>query len=92
MFDGPRPMKSSVAAIRIEPPNSRMNIMNRYELMFGAISLKMIFRLLSPLSRARLTNSRDVSEKVCERRARAAHGHDVSPMKTASVTIPRTCR
>ena len=29
VFDGPRPMKSSVAAIRIAPPNSRMNIMNR---------------------------------------------------------------
>ena len=28
-FDGPSPMKSSVAPIRIAPPNSRMNIISR---------------------------------------------------------------
>ena len=33
------------------------------------------------------TNSRVFSEKVCARTARAAHGHEVSPMSTASVDV-----
>ena len=40
--DGPSPRKSSDAPIRIAPPKRRMNIMSRYELMFGAISVVMI--------------------------------------------------
>ena len=28
-FDGPSPRKSSVAAVRIAPPKSRMNVRNR---------------------------------------------------------------
>ena len=55
--------------------------------MFGAISVKMIRELPSPLRRARSTKSRDVSENVCARSARAAQGHEVSPMKIASVMI-----
>ena len=62
-----------------------MNIINRYELMFGAISLVMIWRVLRPLSRAMSTNSRVFSEKVCARIARAAQGHDVRPIRIASV-------
>ena len=39
--------------------------MSRYELMFGAISLAMICRVLRPLSRATSTNSLVLSENVC---------------------------
>src|SRR5450756_2373474 len=77
---GPSPMKSKVAAIRIAPPNSRMKVRNRYELMFGAISPKTIRMPRTPLMRARLTNSRDLRENVWARMARAAHGHEVKPM------------
>ena len=83
--DGPRPRKSSEAPIRIAPPKSRMNIISRYELMFGAISLVMICRVLRPVSRAMSTKSRVFSVNVCARTARAAHGHEVSPMRIASV-------
>ena len=61
------------------------NIMSRYELMFGAISVVMICRVPRPLSRATSTNSRVFSENVWARTARAAHGHDVSPIRIASV-------
>ena len=54
--------------------------------MFGAISVAMMRRVLRPLSRAMSTKSRVLSEKVCARTARAAHGHDVRPMRIASVT------
>src|SRR5664280_2871032 len=74
---GPSPMKSSEAAMRIAPPNSRTKVRNRYELMFGAISPKMTRQLDTPLIRARSTNSRDLSENVWARMARAAQGHDV---------------
>ena len=60
--------------------------------MFGAISLKMICQLDRPERRAMSTKSRETSENVCARSARAAHGHDVSPMKTDSIMIPRTLR
>ena len=53
--------------------------------MFGAISLTMICRVLRPLRRAMSTKSRVFSEKVCARTARAAHGHEVSPISIASV-------
>src|SRR5262249_21367945 len=43
--EGPSPRKSSVAAIRIELPNSRMKTRKRYELMFDAISWTMICQL-----------------------------------------------
>ena len=59
--------------------------MSRYELMFGAISVVMMCRVLRPLRRATSTNSLVFSEKVCARTARAAQGHEVSPMRTASV-------
>src|SRR5262249_20387591 len=78
--DGPRPRKSSEAPIRIAPPNSRMNIISRYELMFGAISLVMICRVFRPVRRAMSTKSRVLSVKVCARTARAAHGHEGSPI------------
>ena len=52
----------------------------------------MIFRLLRPLRRAMSTKSRETSENVCARSARAAQGHEVTPMKTASIMIPRTWR
>ena len=52
--------------------------------MFGAISRKMTRRLDMPLILARSTKSRVRSENVWARIARAAHGQDVSPMKTAS--------
>ena len=60
--------------------------------MFGAISWNMIFQLLRPLRRARSTNSRDRREKVWARMARAAHGQEVMPMKTASTSTPRALR
>ena len=60
--------------------------------MFGAISREMICLLFEPLSRASPTKSREVRENVCARSARAAHGHDVSPMKIDSVITPRTFR
>ena len=63
-----------------------MSIINRYELMFGAISVVMMWRVFRPLSRAMSTKSRVFSENVCARTARAAHGHDVSPIRMASVT------
>ena len=50
--------------MRIELPNRRMKTRKRYELMFGAISVAMIFEPRRPDRRARLTNSRDVSENV----------------------------
>ena len=71
--------------MRIAPPKSRMNIISRYELMFGAISVVMICRVFRPLSRAMSTKSRVFSENVCARTARAAHGHEVRPISTASV-------
>ena len=58
--------------------------------MFGAISLKMILRLPTPLSLARSTKSLERNENICALMARAAHGQDVSPMKKASGTTPLT--
>ena len=52
--------------------------------MFGAISLTITRNVPRPDSRARLTKSRDASENVCARIARAAHGHEVSPIRSAS--------
>src|SRR5690625_2079800 len=75
-----RPMKSSEAAVRIDPPNSSTNVMNRYEYMFGAISRRMIAAVDSPDSLARSTNSRARKEKVWARTARATHGQENSPM------------
>ena len=83
-WEGPSPRKSSVAAMSTEPPKSRMNVRKRYELMFGAISLTITFTVPCPESRARLTKSREASENVCARIARAAHGHEVSPIRSAS--------
>ena len=55
--------------------------------MFGRdLASTMIWRVLRPLSRAMSTKSRVFSEKVCARTARAAHGHDVRPIRSASVT------
>ena len=54
--------------------------------MFGAISFVMIRRQLRPERRAMSTKSRVFSENVCARTARAAHGHEVRPISTASVT------
>lgn len=76
----------------MEPPKSRMNIMKRYELMLGAISRKTIRQVEHPLSRARSTNSRVRSEKVCARIARAAHGHEVRPMNSPCTATERTPR
>ena len=84
--DGPRPRKSRVAAVRIEPPKSRMKVRKRYELMFGAISLTIIRQVPAPDRRARLTKSREASENVWARIARAAHGHEVRPIRIASDT------
>ncbi len=53
--------------------------------MFGAISRAMIWSRPRPLMRATSTKSRVFSEKVCARIARAAHGHEVSPIRIASV-------
>ena len=53
--------------------------------MFGAISRATICSGLRPLIRARSTNSRVFSENVWARIARAAQGHEVSPMRTASM-------
>ena len=54
--------------------------------MFGAISRRDdLPACVRPLSRAMSTKSRVFSENVCARTARAAHGHDVSPIRTASV-------
>ena len=47
--------------------------------MLGAISRAMILKPRRPLRRAMSTNSRETSENVCARTARAAHGHDVDP-------------
>ena len=85
-------MKSSEAAIRIDPPNSRMKVMNRYELMLGAISLEMIFQVRTPLSLARSTKSRVRSENVWALIALAAHGQEVSPMNSACTPTLRTPR
>ena len=60
--------------------------------MLGAISVAIIRHVPIPLSRARSTNSREVNEKVCARTARAAHGHDVSPMNSAWAMSPRAGR
>ena len=56
--------------------------------MFGAISRKITRALETPLIRARSTNSAGLSENVWARIARAAHGHEVRPMKTASSEQP----
>ena len=49
------------------------------------ISRRITFcRPLAWESRARLTNSRDARENVWARIARAAQGHDVSPIRMAS--------
>src|SRR4029453_17229797 len=89
---GPSPMKSSVAAVRTDPPNSRMKVMNRYELMLGAISRNTILAPPAPLRRARSTKSRDRSENVWALMALATHGQENSPMKMASGTTPLTRR
>ena len=53
--------------------------------MFGAISLEDDLPACArPLSRARSTKSRERSENVWARIARAAQGQEVSPMKSAS--------
>ena len=52
--------------------------------MFGAISRTITLTVPWPDSRARLTKSRDASEKVWARIARAAQGQDVRPMSIAS--------
>src|SRR5262245_33217424 len=85
-FDGPRPRKSRVAAARIEPPNSRMNTRKRYELMCGAHSRVMNLNVREPDGRARPMISREASENVCARIERAAHGHEVAPIRTPSAT------
>ena len=90
--DGPRPRKSSVAAVRTEPPKSRMKVRKRYELMFGAISLTITRTVPRPERRARLTKSRAASENVCARIARAAQGHEVSPIRIASAIRLPTLR
>ena len=53
--------------------------------MFGAISVEMICRVSRPVRRAMSTNSRVFSVNVCARTARAAHGHEVRPIRIASV-------
>src|SRR4029450_13723541 len=74
--EGPRPRKSSDAPMRIAPPNSRMTILTRYELMFRPLSLGMICRGPPPLNRAISTNPLVFRVKVCPRPALAAHGHE----------------
>ena len=87
-FDGPRPRKSSVAAVRIEPPKRRMKTRNRYELMFGAISRRITCQPRDPERRASETKSREASVNVCALIARAAHGQAVTPIRIASDTRP----
>ena len=53
--------------------------------MFGAISRRMIASGRMPLSRARSTNSRERSENVCARTARATHGQENRPMNSACI-------
>ncbi|GAG99635.1 unnamed protein product, partial [marine sediment metagenome] len=61
---GPSPMKSSVAAMSIAPPNWRINTMTRYDIIFGAISVKIIFRGFIPLILAKSTKSLERNEKI----------------------------
>ena len=56
--------------------------------MFGAISRVITCVPRAPDRRARPTNSREASENVWARIARAAHGQEVSPIRTASTTRP----
>jgi hypothetical protein len=65
---------------------------NRYEAMFGAMSLTMIETGRLPDSLARSTNSRVRRENVCARTARATQGHVVSPMNTPSNRTLRELR
>lgn len=60
--------------------------------MLGAISWTMIFPPPRPLSLARSMKSRERNEKVWARIARAAHGQEVAPMKTASKKTPLALR
>ncbi len=49
-FVGPRPMRFSVAAVRMALQNWRMKASKRYDIMLGAISVKMILNDFSPFS------------------------------------------
>ena len=60
--------------------------------MFGAMSLMMIDKERLPDSLARSTNSRERSENVYARTARATHGHVVRPMNTPSKSTERLGR
>ena len=60
--------------------------------MFGAISRQITCVPRAPDRRARPTKSRETSEKVWARIARAAHGQAVAPIRIASITSPRTLR
>ncbi len=51
--------------------------------MLGAISRRMICQVRTPLSRARSMKSRERSDSVCARTARATHGQQMSPMNSA---------
>ena len=89
---GPSPRKSKLAASSIELPNSRMTTRNRYDAMFGAISLITIEMPRLPDRRARSTNSRDLRVNVCARTALATHGQVVRPMNAPSNMTPRVFR
>ena len=60
--------------------------------MFGAISVKMIFQDFIPLSRARSTKSLERNENVWARMALAAQGQAVHPIKMLSERMPLTSR
>ena len=91
-FVGPSPMKSSVAAMSIAPPNWRMNVINRYDIMFGAISVNIIFKGFIPLILARSTKSLERKENVWALMALAAQGQAVNPIKILSIRTPLTLR
>ena len=60
--------------------------------MFGAMSRTTMLVARLPDRRARSTNSRERSVKVCARTALATQGHVVRPMNTPSNRTPRVFR
>ncbi|GAH18319.1 unnamed protein product [marine sediment metagenome] len=66
--------------------------MTKYDIIFGAISVKIIFSGFIPLILAKSTKSLERNEKVWALMALAAQGQAVNPIKIASIRNPLTVR
>ncbi len=76
----PRPMNDSVVSVRTAPAKTRTVLATMRSVTFGRTCRNIIWRELEPMTRARSTNARSLSDSVCERMIRAVDDQLVSPM------------